>query len=262
MSFQRFRRNKSASFSTIDNTVTRDKNLSLKAKGLILTVMGLPENWDFSVQGIVAIVKEGKAAVYSAINELRAAGYVKRSAKHENGKIVEWVYDFYERPVFIDDDLLTDFQEVENQEVENQDIENRTQLKKHLINDLSNQETINTPEPKIEISTTIATNIEGFDPVAMLLDTFPEVPFVPTQLGFIESTVTDCARDREAWRRTVEKYQMNFNPVTKAYWPNKISNVLDVFRAIRDQLPDTKQEPEWLEVMKQQEDISKPVYVG
>lgn len=143
MSFNRFRRNKNAAFSTIDNTVTRDKTLSLKAKGLILTIMGLPDDWDFSVRGIVAIVKEGKAAVYSAINELREAGYVTRSARYENGKIVEWVYDFYERPVETRDDLLTDFQEVENLEVENQDQENRTQLKKQRIKDTLHQETTN-----------------------------------------------------------------------------------------------------------------------
>lgn len=262
MSFQRFRRNKNASFSTIDNTVTHDRNLSLKAKGLILTIMGLPDDWDFSVRGIVSIVKEGKAAVYSAIAELREAGYVKRSAKYENGKIVEWVYDFYERPMVIDDELLTDFQELENLEVGNLDIENRTQLKKQLINETLNQETINASDQKIEISTTIASSIDSYDPAGMLFDAFPQFQFHTTHIGFIEAQVTDCDRDREAWRLTVEKYQQNFNLQTKAYIPTKISNVLDTFRAIRDRIPEKKQAPGWQDELNSQAEICKPVYVG
>lgn len=90
---------KNTNYTTISNVFLRDKELSLKAKGLLATILSLPENWDFSIKGICATIKEGTTAVYSAINELKEHGYCKVvTYRNEKGMIVGNDYTFYEDP--------------------------------------------------------------------------------------------------------------------------------------------------------------------
>ena len=51
---------KTGNFTIISNTHLRDKKLSLKAKGLLTLMLSLPDNWDYSVNGLAYICKEGK----------------------------------------------------------------------------------------------------------------------------------------------------------------------------------------------------------
>ena len=90
---------KNANYTTISNVFLREKELSLKAKGLLATILSLPENWDFSIKGICATIKEGTTAVYSAIDELKERGYCKVvTNRNEKGMIVGNDYTFYEDP--------------------------------------------------------------------------------------------------------------------------------------------------------------------
>ena len=90
---------KNANYTTISNVFLRDKELSLKAKGLLATILSLPENWDFSIKGICATIKEGTTAVYSAIDELKERGYCNVvTNRNEKGMIVGNDYTFYEDP--------------------------------------------------------------------------------------------------------------------------------------------------------------------
>ena len=90
---------KNANYTTISNVFLRDKELSLKAKGLLATILSLPENLDFSIKGICATIKEGTTAVYSAIDELKERGYCKVvTNRNEKGMIVGNDYTFYEDP--------------------------------------------------------------------------------------------------------------------------------------------------------------------
>ena len=90
---------KNANYTTISNVFLRDKELSLKAKGLLATILSLPEDWDFSIKGICATIKEGTTAVYSAIDELKERGYCKVvTNRNEKGMIVGNDYTFYEDP--------------------------------------------------------------------------------------------------------------------------------------------------------------------
>ena len=57
-----FRVNKNKDYTIMSNHHLRDKNLSLKAKGLLSFMLSLPENWDYSINGLVAVSKEGKKA--------------------------------------------------------------------------------------------------------------------------------------------------------------------------------------------------------
>ena len=90
---------KNCNYTTISNVFLRDKELSLKAKGLLATILSLPETWDFSIKGICATIKEGTTAVYSAIDELKERGYCKVvTNRNEKGMIIGNDYTFYEDP--------------------------------------------------------------------------------------------------------------------------------------------------------------------
>lgn len=93
------KREKSKNYTTISNVFLRDKNLSIKAKGFLAVVMSLPEDWDFTINGICSVLKEGKTAIYSAIQELKDCGYCNVDVcRNEKGIITGNDYTFREFP--------------------------------------------------------------------------------------------------------------------------------------------------------------------
>lgn len=85
-------------FSQIPNSWLRDKNLSLKAKGLIATMQSLPDDWEFTIAGLASIAKEGPDAIRGAIKELREAGYIDWKQNNQNGKFGANEVTLYENP--------------------------------------------------------------------------------------------------------------------------------------------------------------------
>ena len=62
--------NKSKNYTVMSNYHFKDKNMSLKAKGLLSMMMSLPDNWNYSVEGLVTICKESKTSIQSTLKEL------------------------------------------------------------------------------------------------------------------------------------------------------------------------------------------------
>lgn len=86
------------SYTIIDNTILRDKNISSKAKLILCFVLSLRPDWNFSREGLISCVKEGKTAVDTALKELEEFGYLKITKTRKSGKYYT-VYDFYEIPI-------------------------------------------------------------------------------------------------------------------------------------------------------------------
>ncbi|MBP1548573.1 MAG: helix-turn-helix domain-containing protein [Oscillospiraceae bacterium] len=90
---------KEKGFVQIPNSILSDPNISLKAKTVLAIMLSLPDNWDFSIDGISNKCKESKDCIAKAINELIDAGYVKRTRTHgEDGRITKWDYEVFEEP--------------------------------------------------------------------------------------------------------------------------------------------------------------------
>lgn len=91
-------------YTIMSNYHLRDMNLSLKASGLLSLVLSLPEDWQYSVKGLTAIVKEGESAVKSALQELEQHGYLRRTEiRTESGKFQGLEYIFLEYPGQLED---------------------------------------------------------------------------------------------------------------------------------------------------------------
>ncbi|MCD8353528.1 MAG: helix-turn-helix domain-containing protein [Clostridiales bacterium] len=94
-----FRVEKNTNYTTMSNYHLRDQNLTLKAKGLLSLCLSLPESWDYSVRGLVAICKEGKDSIVKTLQELEQCGYLERhQLRREDGKMGGIEYVIYEMP--------------------------------------------------------------------------------------------------------------------------------------------------------------------
>ena len=123
-------------YTVLKNNMFRDKNLSLKARGLLATMLSLPKDWDYTTQGLTKILKDGEASIRSALKELERAHYLKRvRVKDELGKFSGIEYVLYEIP-------HVDNPYEENPHVENPHVDNRGQLNKYI----SNKKELNTNE--------------------------------------------------------------------------------------------------------------------
>lgn len=88
-----------SNFTVIDNQVFKS-NLSLKARGLLSTMLSLPDNWHFTERGLSSILpKDGRDSVRSTIKELEEEGFLSRERIcDEQGKVTEWLWTFYDYP--------------------------------------------------------------------------------------------------------------------------------------------------------------------
>jgi hypothetical protein len=124
---------KNSNYTVMSNYHLRDDNLTLKAKGLLSLVLSLPDNWDYTVNGLVSICKENRTAINSALEELKNNGYLvvikKLPSQTDSGRF-EYEYNFFESPKKQDGKK----QGTENLYVENQHIEKPQQLNKDKVN--------------------------------------------------------------------------------------------------------------------------------
>lgn len=96
-----FRINKTSDYTIMGNAHLKNKEMSLKAKGLMSLMLSLPNDWDYSVAGLVSICKESDSSIKSALDELKKFGYLVITKKMPNqtdsGKI-EYEYNIFEYP--------------------------------------------------------------------------------------------------------------------------------------------------------------------
>ena len=94
-----FRVAKTRDYTVMSNYHLRDKNLTLKAKGLLSLILSLPEDWNYTTRGLAAICKEGVDSIGATLRELESAGYLTRHRlRDRSGRISDTEYVVYERP--------------------------------------------------------------------------------------------------------------------------------------------------------------------
>ncbi len=94
-----FRVSKTGDYTVMSNSHLREKGMSLKAKGLLSLMLSLPDDWDYSIQGLCTLSKDGYEGVMNALRELERYGYLTRSrATDERGHFAGYDYDIFERP--------------------------------------------------------------------------------------------------------------------------------------------------------------------
>ena len=149
-----FRVERNKGYTVMSNHHLRNKELSLKAKGLLSQMLSLPEDWDYTLKGLSLINREKIDAIREAIKELERAGYIVRSRERdEKGRLRGADYVIFEQPQPPTPDLPTlenptlDNPMQEKPTLEKPTLENPTQLNKDIQRtDLPKKEKIITDE--------------------------------------------------------------------------------------------------------------------
>jgi len=144
-----FRVNKSKDYTVMSNDHLRNKNLSLKAKGLLSMMLSLPDDWDYSVEGLVAISQESTTSIRGILKELEDNGYlVRERAQNEKGQF-EYIYNIYEQPS--SKKPCTEKPYTENPHTDEPYTENDRQLNTNILNTKKlNTKELNTNKAKKE----------------------------------------------------------------------------------------------------------------
>ena len=134
-----FRVERNTGYTVMSNHHLRNKELSLKAKGLLSQMLSLPEDWDYTLAGLSHINREKIDAIREAVKELEKAGYIVRSRERdEKGRLRGADYIIYEQPQLPEEQPPTlDYPTLENPTLDNPTLEkptleNPTQLNKDI----------------------------------------------------------------------------------------------------------------------------------
>ena len=215
--------NKTSNYTVISNNVFKDQNLSLKAKGLLTTILSLPDNWKYSIEGLTRLCADGRNTVATAINELIEAGYIVRTQKFdEAGKFSGYIYDIYEEiPPKIADLSYAEKPFTEKPFTENQ---------QELNTNISNTNILNT------------NNIDSIPPISPLENLFEEFwKAYPSckrkvdkqgckrkflKIENLETIFPDIMASLEMWKREWAKEKNEYVPLTskwinQQYWTVK-----------------------------------------
>ena len=140
---------KNSNFTIMSNHHFKEKKMSLKAKGLLSLMLSLPEDWNYSIAGLVKLSKDGKDSVMSALGELEVFGYLERTRMiNSKGQFTGIEYNIYEEP-------QTKKPVVENTKEDNPILgctneENPTQLNTNKLN-TNNNKIIKESNTKVDI---------------------------------------------------------------------------------------------------------------
>lgn len=119
-----FRVERNTGYTVMSNHHLRNKELTLKAKGLLSQMLSLPEDWDYTLAGLSHINREKIDAIREAVRELERAGYIVRSRERDaKGRLRGADYVIYEQPQL---PPKPDFPTLENPTLENPTQENPT----------------------------------------------------------------------------------------------------------------------------------------
>lgn len=89
---------KTKDYTVMSNYHLRDTRLSFKAKGLMSQMLSMPDDWDFSVEGLMSMSEVGRTSVQAALKELEVNGYLERKREQDAKGRFNYVYVVSEKP--------------------------------------------------------------------------------------------------------------------------------------------------------------------
>ena len=117
---------KDTGYTNIDNGLIKNKELSLKAKGLLMLLISLPDNWNFSEAGLTSLSKDGRDSVRSGLVELEEHKYLIRVQEREDGRFFGVTYNVYEVPKLDSPKLDNPISDIpHNKELSNKELNNQ-----------------------------------------------------------------------------------------------------------------------------------------
>ena len=128
---EKFRIEKRSNFTVVSNDILMNNFMSMKATCLLLKMLGKPDNWDYTINGMKTFCKEGRDAIRSALNELEYFGYLeRRKVRDQYGRFTDIEYIIYEVP--ISSPPQSGYPETENPSLDNPSLEKPPVINKEI----------------------------------------------------------------------------------------------------------------------------------
>ncbi len=91
--------NKTQGVTIVNNHIIRGE-LSLKERGILITLLSLPNGWRLSIKGLAYVMADGKHAIGQALRNLEEKGYlIRHQARNSEGKMTQNIWQVYDMPV-------------------------------------------------------------------------------------------------------------------------------------------------------------------
>ncbi len=91
--------NKTQGVTIVNNHIIRGE-LSLKERGILITLLSLPNGWRLSIKGLAYVMADGKHAIGQALRRLEEKGYlIRHQARNSEGKMTQNIWQVYDMPV-------------------------------------------------------------------------------------------------------------------------------------------------------------------
>ena len=165
-----FRVERNTGYTVMSNHHLRNKELTLKAKGLLSQMLSLPEDWDYTLAGLSHINREKIDAIREAVKELEKAGYIVRSRERdEKGRLRGADYVIYEQPHPKEPEAATSSEQPPTSDLptlDNPTLEKPTQEKPTLENPTQLNKDISSKEQSItDLSSTHSIPFHSLNPL-------------------------------------------------------------------------------------------------
>lgn len=162
---------KTANYTVMSNYHLREKDMSLKAIGLLSFMLSLPDSWDYSVSGLTAVRKESRSTINSILQELENFGYLERRKLRKNGVFQGVEYIVHEKPCTKNYDTVAPC--TKNPHTEKPYTENCTQIN---TKEISTYKNISKKESRKSFNDIIDCNFENTE-IRELLRAFLQLRF-------------------------------------------------------------------------------------
>lgn len=161
---------KESNFTVLDNGIFKDKGLSLKARGLLTTMLSLPDDWNYTIEGLTKILKEGKDSIRGALTELEDSGYlVRKRIRNDKGHLLDTEYIVYEKSQKSQENQA--FQpKSENPTLDNPTLEKPIQSNTKVINNQFNKHYSSTELKVRDFDNGIISKIKSLTSETVLID--------------------------------------------------------------------------------------------
>ena len=122
-------------FTLVSQNIMRDRNLSLTERGMLLTLLSLPDNWHLTIMGLCQILPDGKDKIARTLNTLIEKGYVTREqSRGDSGKFNSTNIEVHQSPVTRNEPPYPEKPHTEKQNTDNRRAENSPQYNTNISN--------------------------------------------------------------------------------------------------------------------------------
>ena len=97
-----FKNKTQGQYVNVCKDILKNSSLSLRDRGMVVTLLSLPDNWDFNIAGLSKIIPDGKSAIRASLTNLEQMGYLsKEQERTRNGKFGKNIIEIHETPIVI-----------------------------------------------------------------------------------------------------------------------------------------------------------------